>query len=317
MTDILTVTVNPAIDVATSAPHVVPGPKLRCGPARIDPGGGGINVARAIARFGGSAQAVMAVGGPTGKTLVSMVRAEGVVPIPVTVSGRTRQNLAVTDEATGEQYRFSLLSDEWSALDQNNVINTIKSYAPQDGLVVLSGGLAPGMSVDFHARLQLVLRNTATRIILDTCEPALSYVIANSTTPYHVLRLDQHEASLAAGRDLSDLAENFAFGERLIAGGVAEIVVIGHGAKGSVLVSRDMRLFCHSAKVQVASKIGAGDAFVGGFTLSMARGEPLQDALRWGVAAASATVATPGTAMCTLAEAEALLPECRLEAFAP
>lgn len=317
MTDILTVTVNPAIDVATSTDRVVPGPKLRCGAARVDPGGGGVNVARVISHFGGAAKAVIAVGGPTGETLISMVRADHVTPIPVTVSGRTRQNLAVTDATTGEQYRFSLLSDAWTPQDETRVIDVIKAHASPDSLVVLSGGLAPGMSVGFQARVQQDLHGITDRIIVDTCEPALSHLIAHTTTPYFVLRLDQDEAAIAAGRDLGAITDNLAFGADLIARGVAEVVVIGHGAKGSALVSRDLRLFCHAAKVKVASKIGAGDAFVGSFTLSLSRHAPLEDALRWGVAAACATVSTEGTALCTLQETEALLPHCRVETFAP
>lgn len=315
MTDILTVTVNPAIDIATATDCVVPGPKLRCGPARIDPGGGGVNVARAISRLGGKAKAIVAVGGPTGESLIAMVRADDVFPIPVTVSGQTRQNLAVTDNATGEQYRFSLLSDTWTPEDENAVIAAIQTNTISDSLVVLSGGIAPGMSAGFHARVQGVLRGITSRLIIDTCEPALSHLITQTTTPYYVLRLDQNEAALAAGHDLEAVTDNFAFGTKLIKSGVAEIVVIGHGAKGSVLVSRDQCLFCHAPKVKVASKIGAGDAFVGAFTLSLSRQEPLETALQRGVAAACATVATEGTALCTLQATQALLPGCRVDSF--
>lgn len=197
------------------------------------------------------------------------------------------------------------------------MIEAIKLNASRDGLVVLSGGLAHGMSVRFHGQIQLALSAITRKIIIDTSESALSHLIAHTHTPLHVLRLDRNEATMAVGHNLVAITDGFQFGAALIGRGVAEIVVIGRGAKGSLLVSRDRRMFCHAAKVPVKSKIGAGDAFVGGLTLSLSRAEPLDRALQWGVAAACATVETEGTALCTLQAVEALLPRCRVETFAP
>jgi len=91
------------------------------------------------------------------------------------------------------------------------------------------------------------------------------------------------------------------------------IVVAGHGRAGSILVMETGRFFCHAPVVEMRSRIGAGDALLGALTLSLSRGEPPQEALRWGVAAAAATVRTEGTALCDLAAVGSLLPECRLE----
>ena len=197
------------------------------------------------------------------------------------------------------------------------MIKAIRVNASRDSIVVLSGGIAPGMSVGFHGQIQTELKAITSKIIVDTCEPALSHLITQTQTPFHVLRLDQNEAAMAVGHDFDEITGGFQFGADLIERGVAEIVVIGRGAIGSLLVSRDRRIFCHAAKVPVKSKIGAGDAFVGGFILSLSRAEPLERALQWGVAAACATVETEGTALCTLQAVEALLPRCRVETFAP
>jgi 6-phosphofructokinase 2 len=74
---ILTVTLNPALDLETRTAALVPGHKLRCAPPRVDPGGGGINVARAIHVLGGEARAAVAVGGPVGAGLVDRMTAAG------------------------------------------------------------------------------------------------------------------------------------------------------------------------------------------------------------------------------------------------
>ena len=103
---ILTITLNPAVDLETRTPELVPGDKLRCTPPRVDPGGGGINVARAIHVLGGQARAAVAVGGPVGTGLVERLRAAGHDVAPLPSPGETRQNLSVIEEDTGAQYRF-------------------------------------------------------------------------------------------------------------------------------------------------------------------------------------------------------------------
>ena len=106
MTDILTITLNPTVDLSTAADHVHPGPKLRCDAPRADPGGGGINVSRAIRHLGGDSRAFLAVGGATGEWLKVLLDAEGTRFEGFQIDGETRQSLAVTDRSTGLQYRF-------------------------------------------------------------------------------------------------------------------------------------------------------------------------------------------------------------------
>ena len=91
------------------------------------------------------------------------------------------------------------------------------------------------------------------------------------------------------------------------------MIVTGRGAEGSVMVTEVARYFCHAPQVPVQSKVGAGDAFVGALTLALWRGDPPDQALRWGVAAASATVGTEGTALCDLAETTRLFENCSVE----
>lgn len=314
MTRILTVTVNPALDLSTTVDRVVAGPKLRCGPTLTDPGGGGINVARTIVKLGGHATALFSVGGATGAVLTSRVRAEGVDVLPVPVKGDTRQNFAVTDTSNTEQYRFNLLSHPIDAEDDAKLIAAVVAATPPDSIVVLSGGLAPAMTADFHARVQAALGGCGARVIVDTCDPALAHLLAHPPAkPFHVLRMDQHEADTAAGRPLVTMSDNLTFMAELIERGVADTLVIGKGAQGSVLATRSARFFCHAAKVPVRSKIGAGDSFVGAFTFGLAGGDTPQRALQKGVAAACATVQSEGTALCARADFDALLPLCELE----
>ena len=312
MTKILTITLAPSIDLATSIDRVIAGAKLRCPPPRMDPGGGGVNVARAIKQLGGSSEALVVVGGATGNQLIDLLNTESIETIPVQVAQHTRQSLAVTDSTTSEQYRFSLLAEPLGADDSVQILNSITEATSDGALVVLSGSVAPGLDVEFPQQIQAAIADRTNRLIVDTSGLPLAHLIANPTQPLHLLRVDQKEAADAAGVPLDTVQSSVEFAAGLVDRGVAEIVVTGRGADGSILVTKDMHLFCHAPKVAVRSKIGAGDAFVGAMALSMSRNEPLERTLQWGVAAASATVMTEGTALCRLEDVERLLPACTI-----
>ena len=316
MPPILTITSNPAVDLATSVAHVVPGPKLRCRAPRTDPGGGGINVARAIHKLGGRAIALVAAGGTMGDRLLSLLAAEGVANLPVVVHAETRQSFAVTDENTGEQYRFSVPGDALTEAEGAALLRLITEAAPADGYAVYSGSVAPGLPVDFVAQVHAAVAPKGTRLVVDVSGEALHHLLAHPVR-LHVLRIDHEESVTAAGNPLDTVEDSRRFAEALVAQGVAEIVVTGRGAEGSVLASRDTQLFSRTPPVAVRSKIGAGDSFVGAFTLSLARSEGLVDALCRGVAGASAAVSSEGTALCTQADADALFAQCRSENISP
>ena len=108
MADILTLTINPAIDVSTSVERTAPIHKLRCTSTRRDPGGGGINVARVLTRFGADARAMYAMGGTIGQLLRYLLDQEGVSGLPFPILGETRENFTVLEEASGQRDQFVL-----------------------------------------------------------------------------------------------------------------------------------------------------------------------------------------------------------------
>lgn len=311
--ELLTITLNPAVDYATSIEAVVPGPKLYCKEPRVDPGGGGVNVARAICSLGGRAKALIAVGGAGGQKLCAMLEAEGVPVHAVDVGGETRFSFAVTDESSNCQYRFSLPGDTLTSETGECLVKETVSQIPRGGLAVLSGGVAPGLDDRFPEKIRAALEGITNRLVVDTSKCALHRLISEPVAPLYALRFDHREAERAAGRPLSDLHESIAFLETLIMRGVAEILVMGRGAEGSLVVTPFARHFCSTPKVPVVSKIGAGDAFVGSFTFALQRGDRVEDALRWGVSASAATMATEGTGLCKKKDVLELLPMCQVE----
>ena len=305
MQDILTVTLNPALDLATSVSEVEPGIKLRCSHPDTDPGGGGINVARAITQLGGQARAFVALGGDTGQALLHQLEARGLSPVVYDAPGETRQSLAVTDLSKNEQLRFMLPGPEWRAADLLLARAAILEAAPA-GFLVLSGSGPTGASPDLYARICEDFADSEVKIILDTSGPSLSHLAAGQPKPPFVLRMDQHEAEDLARHPLPSRQDSARFAKSLVDRGAAEMVIVARGADGSVMSDKDRSLFVAAAKVEVRSRVGAGDSFVGGFVKALAEGKPAEEALQWGSAAASAAVMTEGTQLCLPEDAKRL-----------
>jgi 6-phosphofructokinase 2 len=313
MTQILTITLNPALDLATETDVVRPGVKLRCGPPRIDPGGGGINVARAVQRLGGQAFALVASGGATGAQMLALLAMEGVRTGLLAAPGDTRISLSVADRATGEQYRFMLPGPAWSDADIRTALIMLEGALFEGEYCVLSGSQPPGLADDFTAKFAEICAGKAAKLVVDTGGRPLAALVADPGPGVEVLRMNQEEAEELAGRIFATATETAEFAATLVESRVARIVVVARGGEGSVLVSDGLRVFCVSPRVEVKSKVGAGDSFVGGLTLALARGEPPERALCQGVAAAAAAVMTEGTALCSKEDVEMLLPKCELQ----
>ncbi len=309
MIPILTVTLNPALDLATSAGTVRPGPKLRCEEPRADPGGGGINVARMIRRLGGEVRAFTALGGATGTRLARLMERERLDVLRFDGPGETRESLSVTDRESGAQYRFVMPGPTWGRAAGRAAIASIAAAADPGALVVLSGSLPPGLPHDLPATLARRIAARGARLVLDTSGETLARA-ARPPRPVHVLRMDGAEAEALVASRLRTRGDTADFAESLVRRGAAEIVVVARGPDGSVMATRDGRWFAAAAAVPVKSKVGAGDSFVAAFTLALARGRALPRALQEGMAAASAAVMTEATDLARAADARRLVAAC-------
>jgi 6-phosphofructokinase 2 len=307
---ILTITLNPTVDFCTTSPEITPGPKLRCTEPQIDPGGGGINVARAIKLLGGQATALVAIGGATGAHLLQLLALEGVPTVAFQGPGETRQSMSVIDQSTGEQYRFVMPGPIWREDDVPRALNSVDQATSEDTLVVLSGSQPPGVAKDFPSILAAHVAGRQARLIVDTSGPALSHLAEEPREALHVLRMDGPEGEELAGRPLASREDTADFAQGLVQAGVARIVIVARGPDGSVLASPEGNWHSVGPPVEVVSKVGAGDSFVGAFTLALAEAKPPEECLRWGVAAASAAVMTEATRLCDREITRKLLNDC-------
>jgi 6-phosphofructokinase 2 len=303
MEPIVTLTLNPAIDTSTSVAHVSPDHKLRCSAPRHDPGGGGINVSRAIRKLGGDSLAIYTAGGPTGDLLHSLLENEGVRQDVVAVKAWTRENLYVLEEATRHQYRFIMPGAPLEEVDWHRCLEKLTKLPRKPAYLVASGSLPPGVPDDFFCRLARVGRQIGSRVLLDTGQPALGLALREGV---YLIKPNLHELCELSGRDLRDEPHQAEAALELVHSGRCEVVVLSLGPAGALFATADGTERLRSPSVRVHSRVGAGDSMLAGITLALSRGMALRAAVRFGIAAGAAATLNPGTQLCGREDTERL-----------
>jgi 6-phosphofructokinase 2 len=303
MAEIATLTMNPAIDESASVDYVVSETKLRCSPARYDAGGGGINVARAATRLGGQALAIYVAGGPAGELLGERLDSEGVPRLALPIAGWTRRNLNVRETATGRQYRFVFPGPPLDEADGARVLETLEALSPRPAFLIASGSLPPGAPADLYGAVAEIARRRGMRFLLDSSGEPLSQALRKGV---FLVKPSLREFGQLVGEAATEEPELTREARRLIARGACEVVVLSLGGGGALWVTHEESGRILAPAVPVASSVGAGDTLVAGIAVSLVRGHPLRDAVRFGVAAAAATCMNAGTQLCRLEDAERL-----------
>ncbi len=303
MIGILTVTMNPSIDISASTDKVVPIRKLRCADVRRDPGGGGINVARVLKRLGGHCRALYPAGGSSGQLLHRLLEDEGIASLPVEIAADTREGFTVRDEATGDQYRFILPGASMCEADWRACLDRVAAIAGPQDYIVASGSLPPGVPDDFYARLAQIAASKGAHVILDTSGPPLAAALEAGV---YLVKPNLRELRDLSARPLDRESDWASAADRLIRSGKAEIVALTLGDQGALLVSRSARLRARALAVRIASAVGAGDSFLAAMVWRLSSGGSLPEAFRYGVAAGTAALLTPGTELSRKADTDRL-----------
>ena len=307
MPRIATLTLNPAMDLSTATAQVEPTRKLRCSLPRYDPGGGGINVARVVATLGGDAVAVYPAGGPFGDMLERILAGLALPQRRVPIAGDTRESFTVDENASGRQFRFVLPGPELSAAEQQACLDAIAALDPAPEFIVLSGSFPPGVALSFFDEVAALARRIEARLVLDCSGEALQY--AASRGGIYLLKPSLSELATLLGSKVEGEAAQEAALRGLIGRGVAEVIVLSLGGEGAVLASKEGIERFAPLDVPVRSAVGAGDSMVGAMVLALSHGWSLRDAVRYGIAAGSATIMRPGTELCRAEDVERLYGE--------
>ena len=288
---IVTLTLNPAVDIACATDRVQPEHKLRTHGEKYDPGGGGVNVARVIHDLGGQARAIILVGGATGLFYEELLGAHGVPYTAIPIRGRTRVAMNVREDETGKEFRFvpegpEITTDEWRAvLAELEIVEA--------GWIVASGSLPRGVPDDFYAQAAVIANRRGISTVLDTSGTPLRLALGQGIT---LAKPSRREFEALVGHPLPDTPSLEAAALAMVRKGAAEILVISLGAEGALMATASGCIHLPAPEIAPQSAVGAGDSFVAGMTLSLVRGEPPAIAFAHGMAAGAAAVASTGTA---------------------
>ena len=323
MSRILTLTLNPALDISTAIDRVEPVHKMRCGEPAQHPGGGGINVARVLHRLGADVTAIYPAGGASGAALTKLLQAEGVPAQVVPIAGQTRESFSVHESSSGLDWRFVLPGPTLSEAELRACCDALMTAADGgvpargglpsgDTWVVASGGLPPGVSGSCYADLARAVRARGARFVIDTNGPPLAQAL---TVGVDVFKPSLRELRELTGQPLSDEASQVAAARSLIDAGRAGAVALSLGERGAILVTAEGAWRAAALNVPVASTIGAGDSFVAGLVFGLAQGQAPQQAFAQALATSAAALLSQGTSLAESADVARLLPEVRVAAI--
>ncbi len=310
MNRIVTLTMNPCIDKSTSVNRVETENKLRCERPHFDPGGGGINVSRALRKLGGHSLALYPMGGPPGVMLKQFLEKEGVSQSPFLIQDWTRENFIVFEKSSELQYRFGLPGPGLYEAEWLTILRDLENLFPHPEYLVLSGSLPQRVPANFYARAVQIAKRQGSRVVLDAAKEPLKEAFREGV---FLLKPNLVELEEIAGTALTDLVSQKRAALELIEEGVAEHIVVSLGGQGALGAVRGACYLVQAPQVKIQSKVGAGDSMVGGLVYGFSSGWDFKDSLRYGVACGTAAVMNRGTELCRLEDVEALFP--RVTAF--
>ncbi len=299
MPALITLTLNPALDLATTTDHVAPTHKLRCGPVQRFAGGGGINVARVLHRLGADVCAWALAGGAAGTQVRQLLAAEGVPTLLQPISGDTRENFSVVETTTSQEFRFVLPGPTLQPAEWQACLDALATHTPPPRWLIASGSLPPGTPDDFYAQLARAASGRGVRVAVDTSGPPLAAALQAGVA---LVKPSLRELRDVMQKPLEHAADWCTAAQSLVRSGAAATVALSVGEQGAVLATREGVWQAPALNVPATTgTTGAGDCFLAALVWALDRGDAPAEALRWGVAAGAAALLHPGT---TLAQAD-------------
>lgn len=221
-------------------------------------------------------------------------------PREVNIGESTRESFTVNEHSGDRQYRFVLPGPQLTFGERARCLDELRQAASGAEFVVASGSLPPGLTADFYQRVADICRELGALLILDTSGGGFSHIAAG----VFLLKPSVRELRECVGRELDTEAEQLAAAHELIDRGVTQAVVVSLGSQGALLATARHSQRFSAIAVRSVSDVGAGDAMVATITVGLSRCWPLSEAVRFGIAAGTAMLMTPGTEAPTRADVE-------------
>jgi 6-phosphofructokinase 2 len=287
---ILTITLNPCIDKSTRVDQLEPEAKLRCTEVVNEPGGGGINVSKALEKLEAESVALFPAGGHNGDMLCSLLRETSIQFHAIPTAAETRENWVVKETNTNHQFRFTFPGRAVTEDAIQTLIDKINDFNPK--YIVASGSLPPGLSHEMYGRIVERANAIGAKCIVDTSGVALQSL---ENKKAFLIKPNRSELCKLIGIEKIEHEEIPQAARKVIDKGFAEWIAVSMGADGAWLVSKDEAHFCEAPKVEKKSTVGAGDSMVAGITYMFSKGATPEECIRFGVCCGSAATMNEGT----------------------
>jgi 1-phosphofructokinase family hexose kinase len=304
--NILTLTVNPAIDRTITVDRLVFEDRAYILSRNDAAGGRGINAARVLTNFGANAIAIT-TSGRQGHKFEEQLRHDGFGKEIVKIRHNIRINLTITDRQ-GLSVKLNEVGPIVTQAEQNRLLKGVEKHLPGSSWLMLCGSLPPGVDAHFYTKLITLAAKHKVETLLDTDGDALLYGIEGEPM---VVKPNQSEAERLLNRALITRAQFIEAVQQIKAMG-AQSAVLSLGGRGAVGASREGVLEVVPPQVEALSPIGAGDAMAAALVWALDRGDSFGEALRWGVAAGTASSKLPGINLATLEQTKEIYPRTQL-----
>ena len=306
---IVTVTMNPAIDKTIDIEELDRGGLNRIRHVEYDAGGKGINVSKTIRELGGKSIATGFIGGNAGKTIESVLNAQGIENDFVWVEGETRTNTKVV-EKNGTVTELNESGPQISKNQVEQLIVKLMNYAGENTLFVLAGSVPAGIEKDIYKIIIEKLHQAGAKVLLDA--DGELFVNALEAGP-DIIKPNKVELEEYAGIGYStSLREITGIAKNLLNKGIATVAV-SLGSEGALLIRADNQVKAPGLKVKAHSTVGAGDAFVAALAYSWDEKLDFTEMMKTCMATSAGAVTTIGTKPPTKEVIETLKKEVKIE----
>lgn len=286
---IITLTLNPSLDRTIEVDRLARGAMIRATSTRLDPGGKGVNVSRALLGNNVASRAVVTVGGSEGDQLIRLLEDDRIAVRAVRVASGTRSNVTIA-EPDGVVTKLNEPGGPVSPEELDKIIEAVLAEADGAAWVVACGSLPPGVPSDIYAQLIPHLLALGVKVAVDTSGPPLLEAVAAAPD---LIKPNREELAEAVGHPVTSVADVVSAAQRLRDGGVKSVLV-SLGPDGAILVDEQGVTTGEAHVASPRSTVGAGDALLAGFLAAGARGA---DALAKGLAFGAAAVSLPASRM--------------------
>ncbi len=290
---IYTVTLNPSLDRELTVPEIQFDEVLRATELRIDYGGKGFNVSRALCALGAQSIALGFVGGMTGRRMSEGLARLGIGTDFVGIEGETRTNISIVSSGQSHYIKVNEPGPMITSGEETAMLHKITGLARAGDWWVLSGNLPQGVSPAFYAEIIGRVQAAGARVVLDTSGEPLKH--GCQAGPY-LVKPNASEASELTGFSVT-CPEQAREAVKAILDLGARNVFMSFGKLGALFCDGRQTWFAAAPEVEERNPIGAGDCAVAGLVWGLSRGLTPAEALRWGVASGSAACSLAGTAV--------------------